>query len=180
MTKIIKEIMRFVPEDKISEACFEGANIVLYSKNKDFLLEPGTCIREAVDLIKKRVELRPDPALTMDLEAAEKEIRALIPEEAGLQQIIFDPQRSRGIIEAEKPGIAIGKQGSTLYEIKKKTFWVPIVRRSPPILCQLIENIRLVLYQHSDYRRKFLDKIGHRIYDGRSEEHTSELQSQFH
>ncbi len=166
MTKIIKEIMRFVPEDKISDACFEGANIVLYSKKKDFLLDPGTCIKEAVDSIKKRVELRPDPALTMDLEAAEKEIRALIPEEAGLQQIIFDPQRSRVIIEAEKPGIAIGKQGSTLYDIKKKTFWVPIVRRSPPIRCQLIENIRLVLYQHSDYRRKFLDKTGHRIYDG--------------
>ncbi len=166
MTKIIKEIMKVVPEAKISEACFEGANIVLYSKNKDFILEPGTCIREAVDLIKKRVELRPDPALTLDVEATEKEIRALISEEAGLQQIIFDPQRSRVIIEAEKPGVAIGKQGATLYEIKKKTFWVPIVRRSPPIRSQLMENIRLVLYQHSDYRRKFLDKIGHRIYDG--------------
>jgi len=44
MTKIIKEIMKVVPEAKISEACFEGANIVLYSKNKDFVLEPGTCI----------------------------------------------------------------------------------------------------------------------------------------
>jgi KH/beta-lactamase-domain protein len=166
MTKILKEIMKYVPEEKINEACFEGANIVLYTKNKEFALEPGTCIKEAVDAIKKRVELRPDPSLTMDLEAAEKEIRSLIPEEAGLQQVIFDPQRSRVIIEAEKPGIAIGKQGSTLFDIKKRTFWVPIVRRSPPIRCQLIENIRLVLYQHSDYRRKFLDKIGHRIYDG--------------
>lgn len=166
MTKIIKEIMKFVPEEKISEACFEGANIVLYSKNKEFVLEPGTCVKEAVDSIKKRVELRPDPSITAGLEEAEKEIRGLISEEAGLQQIIFDPQRSRVIIEAEKPGLAIGKQGSILYEIKKKTFWVPIVRRSPPIRCQLIENIRLVLYQHSDYRRKFLDKVGHRIYDG--------------
>ncbi len=174
MTKIIKEIMKYVPEQKINEACFEGANIVLYSKHKDFVLEPGTCVKEAVDAIKKRVELRPDPSLTMDLEAAEKEIRSLIPEEAGLQQIIFDPQRSRVIIEAEKPGVAIGKQGSTLYEIKKRTFWVPIVRRSPPIRCQLIENIRLVLYQHSDYRRKFLDKIGHRIYDGWQKEKKQE------
>ncbi|MFA6888814.1 MAG: MBL fold metallo-hydrolase, partial [Candidatus Woesearchaeota archaeon] len=174
MTKIIKEIMKYVPEQKINEACFEGANIVLYSKNKDFVLEPGTCIKEAVDAIKKRVELRPDPSLTMDLEAAEKEIRALIPEEAGVQQIIFDPQRSRVIIEAEKPGVAIGKQGSTLFDIKKRTFWVPIVRRSPPIRCQLIENIRLVLYQHSDYRRKFLDKIGHRIYDGWQKEKKQE------
>ena len=41
-----------------------------------------------------------------------------------------------------------------------------------PSLClvftlgSLIENIRAVLYQNSDYRRKFLDKVGHRIYDG--------------
>jgi len=31
---------------------------------------------------------------------------------------------------------------------------------------ELIENIRGVLYENSDHRRKFLDKVGHRIYDG--------------
>ena len=31
---------------------------------------------------------------------------------------------------------------------------------------KLIENIRAVLYQESDYRRKLLDKVGLRIYDG--------------
>ncbi len=158
--------MKFVPENKISEACFEGANIVLYSKDKPFVLCPGSCIREAVSALKKRIELRPDPALTMDLEQAEKEIRACIPEEAKVHQVIFDPQRSRVIIEAEKPGIAIGKQGTILQQIKQSTYWVPIVRRSPPIRSPLIENIRLVLYQNSEYRRKFLDKTGHRIYDG--------------
>ena len=43
---------------------------------------------------------------------------------------------------------------------------MPLIRRKPAIRSQLIENIRAVLYQNSDYRRKFLDKIGHRIYDG--------------
>ncbi len=166
MSKIIKEIMNFVPEDKISDACFEGANIVLYTKNKAFALSPGNCVKDAVNSVKKRIELRPDPAITLALAKAEKEIRDMIPVEAGLHQIIFDPQRSRVIIEAEKPGLAIGKQGSILREVKANTMWVPIVRRSPPIKCQLIDNIRMVLYQNSDYRRKFLDKTGHRIYDG--------------
>ena len=70
------------------------------------------------------------------------------------------------IIEAEKPGLAIGKQGALLREIREKTLWVPIIRRKPAIRSKLIENIRAVLYQNSDFRRKFLDKIGHRIYDG--------------
>ena len=34
------------------------------------------------------------------------------------------------------------------------------------ICSKLIDNIRGVLYENSDSRRKFLDKTGHRIYDG--------------
>ena len=163
---IIKEILSQLPEEKISDACFEGANIVLYTKDKDFFLDNNGLIRKIVNNIKKRIELRPDPAITLDVEDSEKIIKDVIPKEAGVDKIIFDPQRSRVIIEAEKPGLAIGKQGDILREIRKKTLWVPLIRRKPAIRSQLIENIRAVLYQNSDYRRKFLDKIGHRIYDG--------------
>ncbi len=166
MGEIIKEILKYLPQDRISDACFEGANIVLYTKDKDFFLDNNGVIKKVVDDIKKRVELRPDPSVTMDMEKAEKEIKKIIPEEAAVDNIIFDSQRSIVIIEAEKPGLAIGKQGAFLREIRNKTLWVPIIRRKPAIRSKLIENIRAVLYQHSDYRRKFLDKVGHRIYDG--------------
>src|SRR3989344_6750910 len=118
MAEIIKEIMKYLPADKISEANFEAANIVLYTKDADFFLNNNGVIRQIVDLIKKRVELRPDPSITMDQEEAEKEIRKAIPEEAIIDQNIFDPQRSRVIIETEKPGLAIGKQGALLREIR--------------------------------------------------------------
>lgn len=166
MGDIIKEIVKQLPESKISDVNFEGANIVLYTKDREFFLNNNGLIKRIVDDIKKRVELRPDPSITMEMEEAEKTIRSIIPEEAGIDQVIFDPQRSRVIIEAEKPGLSIGKQGSILRDIRTKTFWVPLIRRKPAIKSQLIENIRSVLYQNSDYRRKFLDKVGHRIYDG--------------
>ncbi len=166
MSKILKEIMKSLPEDKISDAGFEGANIVLYTKDKNFFLNNEGIIKQIVDSIKKRVELRPDPAITMEQESAEKEIRMIIPEAAGIGNILFDPQRSQVIIETEKPGLAIGKGGSILREIRNKTFWVPLVRRTPAIKSKLIEDIRSVLYKNSDYRRKFLNKTGHRIYDG--------------
>lgn len=167
MAGIIEEILKFVPDPKkISDSCFEGANIVLYTKDKEFFLDDKGSIREAVNAVKKRIELRPDPAVTLDVEEAEKLIKKIIPEEAAISKITFDPQRSRVILEAEKPGLAIGKQGEILREIKKKTLWVPIVRRSPSLRSKIIDNIRAVLYQYSDYRRKFLDKVGHRIYDG--------------
>lgn len=166
MSKIIDEILKFIPKTKISEAVFEGANIVLYTKDKDFFLDNQGAIKKVVDEIKKRVELRPDPSITLDLEKAEKEIKKIVPKEAALSNVIFDPQRSRVIIETEKPGLAIGKQGSILKDIREKTLWVPLIRRTPPLRSQIVENIRSVLYQHSDYRRKFLNKIGKRIYDG--------------
>src|SRR3989338_7790844 len=164
MTDIIKEILKHLPADKISEANFEGANIVLYTKDREFFLNNNGIIKKIVDDIKKRVELRPDPSITMEMEKAESMIRSIIPEEAGIDQVIFDSQRSRVIIEADKPGLAIGKQGSLLRDIRTQTLWVPLIRRKPAIRSKLIENIRAVLYQHSDYRRKFLDKVGHRIY----------------
>lgn len=166
MGDIIKEILKNLPENRISDVNFEGANIVLYTKDKDFFLNNNGIIKRIVDNIKKRVELRPDPSATMEMEEAEKIIRSIIPEEAGVDQVIFDSQRSRVIVEADKPGIAIGKQGAILREIRTRTLWVPLIRRKPAIRSKLIENIRAVLYQNSDYRRKFLDKVGHRIYDG--------------
>ena len=166
MADIIKEILKLLPADRINEACFEGANIVLYTKDTNYFLNNDGDILRMVDEFKKRVELRPDPSVTLKQEQTEKIIRELIPEACGLAQVLFDPQRSQVIIEVEKPGLAIGKQGAILREIREKTFWIPLVRRTPAIKSELIHNIRNVLYENNDFRRKFLDKVGHRIYDG--------------
>lgn len=166
MSEIIDEILKHLPKGKVGDAVFEGANIVLYTKNKDFFLDDKGIVKEVVNMIKKRIELRPDPSIGMEQEKAEKLIKEIITDEAGIEQIIFDPQRSIVIIEVQKPGLAIGKQGENLQEIKKQTLWVPQIKRTPAIRSQIIENIRAVLYQNNDYRRKFLHKTGQRIYNG--------------
>lgn len=166
MSSIIDEVMKHLPEDKVSEVCFEGANIVLYTKSRSFFLDNEGIIKSVVNKLKKRVELRADPAITMPEEDAKKAIMEIIPEKAVVDSILFDNQRSRVVIEAEKPGLAIGKQGNLLRDIREKTLWVPQVRRKPALKSKLIENIRGVLYKNSDYRRKFLNRTGHRIYDG--------------
>lgn len=166
MADILKEIIKTLPKDKISDAAFEGANIVVYTKDKNYFLDNQGTIRAAVQQFKKRIELRPDPSLCMDAEKAEKEIKKIIPEEAGIQEFIFDPPRSQVILHVDKPGVVIGKEGDFLREIKAKTSWVPLIKRVPPIRSKLIESIRSVLYEHADSRKKFLDKTGHRVYDG--------------
>jgi len=163
MTDILKIIKEDLPK-VISDATFEGANIVLYTNDKEFLRSGDSKIKEAVNKIKKRIDLRADKSILCSESETEKTIRALVPEEAEIANIIFDVQRSIVIIEAKKPGLVIGKQGSTLSDIKKSTFWLPIVQRSPSIPSKITEKIRSVLYANNNYRRKFLNDIGKKIY----------------
>lgn len=165
-SEIIKEILKEVPDGKVSDAVFEGANIVLYSKDEEFVKDDNGLIKSIVKNIKKRIELRPDPELCKDEEETKKKIQEIIGEETEVDQIIFEPYRSIVIIETDKPGMAIGKQGETLQRIKKETMWVPVVKRTPLLRSPIIENIRSVLYQNSEYRRKFLNETGERIYNG--------------
>ena len=163
------EILKTITErlhGKITEASFEGANIVLYTDNEMFFKEGERQIKEIVDDIKKRIELRADQKILHSQEKTEKEIKSLVPEEAEITNILFDFHRSVVVIESKKPGMVIGKQGSILNEIKKTTLWTPYIQRSPAIKSQITENIREVLYANNNYRRKFLNSIGEKIYKG--------------
>ncbi len=163
MADILKSIKEELPKS-ISDATFEGANIVLYTTDKEFFKSGEAKIKEVVDKIKKRIELRADQEILAPEEETEKTIRGIIPEEAGITNIIFDIQRSVVIIEAKKPGLVIGKQGSVLNDIKKSTFWLPVVQRSPAIPSKITEKIRSVLYANNIYRRRFLNDTGKKIY----------------
>ncbi len=161
-------------ETNITEAGFEGANIVLYTDNENFFKTGEAKIKEIVDQVKKRIELRVDKKILLDKEKTEAEIKKIVPKDAEIVNIIFDIQRSIVIIEAKKPGMVIGKQGSILEEIRKKTLWTPQIQRAPAIKSKITESIREVLYANNTYRRGFLNSIGKKIYKGWNPEKTDE------
>ncbi len=163
MPDILKTILDELPK-VIESANFEGANIVVYTSDKKFFIEGEQQIRDVVNKIKKRIELRAAESLLMDQEAAEKIIREIIPSEAEIQTILFDLQRSIVIIEVKRPGVAIGRGGELLRTIKEKTLWVPQALRSPAIESKITNAIRHTLYSKEAYRKKFLNMIGKRIY----------------
>lgn len=161
------DILKHITEklhSRITEANFEGANIVLYTDNENFFREGESKIKEIVDELKKRIELRADQKILPEQEKAGEDIKRIVPDEAEITNIFFDFHRSIVIIEAKKPGMVIGKQGSILDEIKKTTLWTPQVQRTPAIKSQITENLREVLYANNNYRRKFLNDIGKKVY----------------
>ena len=163
MTDILKTITEKL-HGKITEANFEGANIVLYTDNEKFFKDDEGKIREIVNEIKKRIELRADQKILKDQKEVEKQIKEIVPIDAEISEVIFDYHRSIVIIEAKKPGLVIGKQGSILEDIRKATLWVPQIQRTPAIKSKITDNIREVLYANNNYRRKFLNEIGQKIY----------------
>jgi KH/beta-lactamase-domain protein len=158
----------------INDASFEGANIVLYTDNEKFFKEGEGKIKEIVNEIKKRIELRADQKILMAQDKTEQEIRTIVPQDAEITDILFDFHRSIVVIEAKRPGLVIGKQGSILEEIRTKTLWTPQIQRSPSIKSKITDSIREVLYASNNYRRKFLNEIGKKVYKEWSPEKVEE------
>lgn len=169
MLEILQNITDRLP-GLIQEANFEGANIVLYTKNEAFFRDDHGKIREIVNDLKKRIELRADTKLLKEKEEVEAKIKEIVPAEAEVTDILFDLHRSIVTIEAKRPGMVIGKQGSILEEIRKETMWTPQVQRSAAIKSKITDNIRSVLYAKTNDRRRFLHEVGEKIYSGWTQE----------
>ncbi|OYT56419.1 MAG: hypothetical protein B6U68_03440 [Candidatus Aenigmarchaeota archaeon ex4484_14] len=167
---ILEEIKEGLPKDAmISEVLYEASEIILYTQNKEFFRNSTKPIKKIVDKIKKRIEVRADPSIIKDPEQCKKTINEIIPKEAGVKDIYFEPEFSKVIIHAEKPGLVIGKSGITLKEIKNKTLWTPQIKRAGVIESELIRRIRKMLHKEVAYRKKFLHELGKKIYGEKKE-----------
>ncbi len=163
--KIIEKVKSELPENAmISEVCYEGCEIILYTENKEFFKDCTVLIKKIVDKIKKRIEVRADPSIVMSEEKTEEFIKEIVPKDAGVRDIYFEPEFAKVVIHAEKPGLVIGKSGSTMSEIKEKTFWTPDIKRAPVIDSEVIRKIRKMMHIEADYRKKFLNDLGKKIY----------------
>ncbi len=153
-------------EAEVSDIRFEGSDIVIYTKSKEFFTGDTSVVKNLVSALKKRIVLRPDQAICKDMEDAKKEIEKIVPKEAGLKDIEFEPGFSTVTIEAEKPGLVIGKGGELIRELRAKTLWAPIIKRAPAIPSDTVKTLRELVYRESNFRRVFLDKVGRRIHSG--------------
>ena len=160
----LEDIKNKLPKStEISKVLYEGSNIVFYTKSKDFFLNGSKDIKDLVSEIKKRITIRPDAMITIDPELAKEKIEKIIPKEAEVNEILFEPEFGRVLIFAKKPGLVIGKNGETLREIKAKTFWGPEIRRVPTYSSDIVNKAREIVHEEASYRKQFLNRIGQKI-----------------
>ncbi len=153
----------------VSQVEFEGALLVIYTKTPDKFAKNKDLVKNLAKTLQKRIVVRPDPTVLTDEEIAEKKIRDIIPKDAEITDIFFQRELGEVIIEALKPGAAIGKEGQLLNEIKKSINWTPRIIRAPPIQSKTVKEIRGYLRTMSDERKDILQKIGRKLHRGASE-----------
>lgn len=170
MEETVEEIFRKIkegvpPGTEISDIRFEGCEVVIYVKNREALEDTGF-VRNLVSQLKKRIIVRPDPSLCTDPETAKKVILETVPKEAGIRQINFEPEFALITVEAEKPGLVIGRGGELLRELKKRIMWDIQIKRVPAIHSDIVKTLREMIYRESQFRKEFLDSVGRRIHSG--------------
>ena len=163
--RIRETIITHMPKEaEITRIEFEGPRLAIYVKNVGLLLEQSHIVTEIVNLLHKRVVIRSDPSIRLKETESERLIKGIVPTEADITEINFDPSLGEVIIEAKKPGLAIGKDGTTLQEIIKKTSWRPRVLRAPPLPSKIITSSRHILHSESEDRSRIFRDVGERIF----------------
>ena len=165
--EILEKVKSRLPSEVVSRIELEGSEIVVYTKDKEFFLTCEDRIRKIVSELKKRIEVRPEKNICLDEAYVKQKIMEIVPEEARIKNIYFEPERSLVIISAEKPGLVIGKGGETFRKIKQETLWVPRIERVPSLKSDIIEGIRKVLHKNVKFRKRFLNEIGKKIFSER-------------
>ncbi|GKZ14003.1 beta-CASP ribonuclease aCPSF1 [Haladaptatus sp. T7] len=154
-----------LPSDiSVSDVKYEGPELVVYTRDPKKFARNGDLIRKLASQLRKRITVRPDPDVLSRPDTAREDILDVIPEEAGVTDLDFHADTGEVVIQAEKPGMVIGKHGSTLREITQEVGWTPEVVRTPPIESSTVSNVRNFLKQERDDRRNILEKVGRQIH----------------
>lgn len=161
---IVRKISEIMPADcEVAKVEPEGLSTVIYIKNIKAFYSNERLIKELAGALKKKVTIRVDPSALMEIEEAKKTIEGLLPKEADVKGITFVPEMCEVHIEAIKPGLVIGKGGSTLKEILLRTGWAPIAVRAPTMPSTTLEGVRKISVLEAGERKKFLTNIGKKI-----------------
>ncbi|MDD1725078.1 MAG: beta-CASP ribonuclease aCPSF1 [Methanospirillum sp.] len=160
---IHEKIKKKVPKGiNVASVEFEGPELVIYTDDPKTFADQEDLIKILARDLRKRIVVR--PTILEDPERASSAIRRVVGESAGITDIFFEADSGEVLIEAEKPGVVIGKNGSTLRDITREIGWTPKVVRTPPIESSTVKQVRQYLRAAHQERKELLRRIGRRIH----------------
>jgi uncharacterized protein len=164
--EIKKQISNMLNEKKMSFSKIEpeASEIAIYTPDPFSFFDNKTIVGEVAEKFKKRINIRTDKNVLMDSAQAYNKIKELVPQDAGIKSIAFDGVFSEVVIEAEKPGVVIGKLGDVSKSIIRETKWIPKILRAPIEPSEIIKKIRGYSIKNNTERKQFLKDVAKNIY----------------
>jgi KH/beta-lactamase-domain protein len=159
-----EEVRRLVPADmNISSIEFEGSVIAIYTNEYDKFSGNDALPRTLAQALRRRVDIRPDPAGLENPDTVKDKILAMIPASAEVFDIDFNDDTGVAMIEAVNPNEILGKEGQLLSEIKKESGWNIKVIRTPPITSKTVSDVRGYMRSQRDERHAMLKKVARNL-----------------
>ncbi|MCS7135700.1 MAG: beta-CASP ribonuclease aCPSF1 [Nitrososphaerota archaeon] len=158
------EILRYFSvvsprEAAITRIEYEGTRLAIYTKNAELFLERDQIAKDLVNILKKRVVIRSDPAIRLPQEEAEKVLKSTFGEDV---TVFFDETLGEAIVEVKN--FNPNKNGEIVKNACKATGWHVKVMRKMLMPSKTIEKINQYLYKDSDKRLSILRAIGERVF----------------
>ncbi len=160
---IVASILNNIPsESEITKIEYEGPFIVLYSRKPTVLLENQEIISKMVNLIKKRIVIRPDTSIRSSEESVNQIIRSSCSNPNNIPEICFDPALGEATVFVN--------DFRTLTELNQleiglieKTGWKLMCRRAPKNL-GILKSMNEILHSSSEERIDFYKRVGEKIF----------------
>ncbi|MCK9293204.1 MAG: beta-CASP ribonuclease aCPSF1 [archaeon] len=163
---IKKQISTILTEKKVNFTKIEaeGSEIAVYTTNPIEFFENKSIVGHLAETFKKRINVRTEKSALMDPAEANEILKKIIPKDAGVKSIFFDAVFSEVVIEADKPGVVIGKLGDVSKSIIRDTKWIPKILRAPTENSEILKKVRGYVLKNSLERKQFLKDVAQKIY----------------
>ena len=144
---------------------FEGPRIAIYTDRPEIFADRNRIARELVNLIKKRVIVRPDPSIRAPREEVERVVAEAF---AGHQYTLrIDEELGEVVLTIKTRDVVVPIDEAVVSELERRLNWVFVVNREPPMTSTTVEKVRRYIYGAGPERLEVLRSIGERIFRDR-------------
>jgi KH/beta-lactamase-domain protein len=141
---------------------FEGPRLVIYTDKPEIFAERNKVAKELVNLIKKRVIIRPDESIRKPVEEAKKTLEEFL---RGVEYSeYFDENFGEVMIESKDPRVYKILDQSTTSLIEQNIGWIVNVYRSPLLPSKTVEKMKRYIFGDTERRVEILRTIGERVF----------------
>ena len=141
---------------------FEGPRLVIYTDKPEIFAERNKVAKELVNLIKKRVIIRPDESIRKPIEEAKKTLEEFLK---GVEYSeYFDENFGEVIIESKDPRIYKMLDQSTTSLLEQNIGWIINVYRTPLLSSKTVEKMNRYIFGDTEKRVEILRTIGEKVF----------------